>query len=449
MPKVNLNISSKVFNPVYLPILNNQDRYLILYGGAGSGKSVVIAQKKLIRVMKEPGHRILVVRKVATTLRESVFALIKSTIIKWKVSHLFSINKTDMTITCANGNQILFTGLDDVEKLKSIADISSIWIEEASEIDQGDFEQLNLRLRGNMPNYKQICISFNPINAMHWLKSWFFDREVPSTTILRTTFLDNKFIDDDYKSVLLAMKDTNPNGYKVYCLGEWGVYEGQFFNMWDTDKHVCKPFPIPKEWPRIRSIDWGSYRPYAVGWYAIDYDGRAWKYRELYGYGGKANLGTKETAQQVAKKIRAIEKAAGEENVYGIADPACWIKTGSSGPSIAEDFSLEGVGVSKADNDRRQGWEQMKTRLIGIDGKPWLIHFDTCVHSIRTIPILTHDEHKVEDLDSDLEDHNADEERYFCMSRPWKPIHVKPDKPRDYNGYKRDSEEDNGSWMAG
>lgn len=447
---INLNISKKVFNPVYMPILDNKSRYLLLYGGAGSGKSVVIAQKIILRMLTEKNHRILVVRKVATTLRESVFALIKSTITKWKVSSLFNVPKGtgDMTITCTNGNQIIFTGLDDVEKLKSIADISSIWIEEASEVDQADFEQLNLRLRGHTDSYKQIMISFNPISAMHWLKGWFFDREVPDTTIMRTTYLDNKFIDDDYKNVLLAMKDTNPNGYKVYCLGEWGVYEGQFFNMWDTDKHVCKPFAIPKEWPRIRAMDWGSYRPYAVGWYAIDYDGRAYKYRELYGYGGKANLGTKETAQQVAKKIRDIERKAGEDNVYGVADPACWIKTGSSGPSIAEDFAIEGVGFAKAVNDRLQGWEQMKTRLIGIDNKPWLVVFDTCIHTIRTLPILTHDEHRVEDLNSELEDHPADETRYFCMSRPWKPVHKNPDKPKDYDKYDRQYEEDGGSWMV-
>jgi PBSX family phage terminase large subunit len=435
-------------NRVYRPLLDNKDRYLVLYGGAGSGKSVFAVQKLILRMLQESGHRILVVRKVASTLRESVFALFASTISSWGLSKAFTVPKGsgDMTISCGNGSQIIFTGLDDPEKLKSIANITAIWVEEASELEQVDFEQLDLRLRGQSPYYKQIMISFNPISSMHWLKGFFFDRDMESRTICHTTYKDNKWIDEDYAKVLEGLKTTNPQGYKVYCLGEWGVYEGQFFSMWDREKHVVKPFDIPKSWTRVRAMDWGSYRPYAVTWYAIDYDGRAWLYRELYGYGGKANLGTKETAQQVARKIKEIEKAAEETTVYGVADPACWIKTGSSGPSIAEDFALEGVVFAKADNDRLQGWEQVKIRLVGIDDKPWLTVFSTCQHTIRTLPIMMHDKTKPEDMDSDLEDHLADSIRYFCTSRPWKPIHAEEKKkPRDYF---KEVKEEVKSWLT-
>lgn len=180
----------------------------------------------------------------------------------------------------------------------------------------------------------------------------------------------------------------------------------------------------------------GSYRPYCVGWYAIDYDGRAWKYRELYGYGGKPNIGTKETAKKVAKTIREIEAKTEERISYGVADPACWIKTGSSGPSIAEDFANEGIYFNKAENDRVNGWEQVNNRLEGIKGKPWLTVFDTCTHTIRTIPMLTHDKYRPEDVDTDLEDHAADETRYFCTSRPWAP--EKPQKAKKKNSYKEE-----------
>lgn len=435
-------------NDVYKPLLDNKDRYLILYGGAGSGKSVFAAQKILLRMIVEAGHNVLVVRKVASTLRESVFALFASTISMWGLSKAFVVPKGsgDMTITCANGSRIIFTGCDDVEKLKSIANITMIWIEEASELDQADFEQIDMRLRGQTAHYKQIIVSFNPISSMHWLKGFFFDRDVESRTICHTTYKDNKWIDAEYAQVLENMKATNPQGYQVYCLGRWGIYEGQFFSMWNPDVHVCKPFEIPKNWTRIRAMDWGSYRPYAVTWYAIDFDGRAWLYREMYGFGGKANLGTKETAQQVARKIKEIEKAAGETAVYGVADPACWIKTGSSGPSIAEDFALEGVVFAKADNDRLQGWEQVKIRLVGVDDKPWLAVFDTCRHTIRTLPIMMHDKNKPEDMDSDLEDHIADSIRYFCTSRPWKPVQAEEKKkPRDYF---REVKEEVVSWLT-
>lgn len=433
--KSNITFDLANINRVYKPLLFNEDRYLILYGGAGSGKSVFAAQKNIYRMLAESGHRILVVRKVASTLRESVFALVKNTIETWGLSKVFTVPKGsgDMTITCANGSQMIFTGLDDQEKLKSIAGITSEWLEEPSELEQTDFEQLDMRLRGQSPYYKQIMLSYNPISSMNWLKGFFHDRDVESRTICHTTYKDNAWIDADYAKVLEGMKVTNQQGYRVYCLGEWGVYEGQFFSMWDREKHVCKPFDIPKGWTRVRAMDWGSYRPYAVTWYAIDYDGRAWLYREMYGFGGKANLGTKETAQQVARKIKDIEKAAGETTVYGIADPACWIKTGSSGPSIAEDFALEGVVFAKADNDRLQGWEQVKIRLVGVDDKPWLTVFDTCQHTLRTLPIMMHDKTKPEDMDSDLEDHIADSIRYFCTSRPWKPVQAEAaKKPRDY-----------------
>src|SRR5690554_3834804 len=111
------------------PILDDSSRYLVLYGGAGSGKSVAAAQKLIIRMMEERPHKFLVVRKVATTLRNSVYSLIRGTIADWGVGQFFDIHKGDMDITCANGNQIIFAGLDDVEKLKSIHGITGMWLE--------------------------------------------------------------------------------------------------------------------------------------------------------------------------------------------------------------------------------------------------------------------------------------------------------------------------------
>ena len=144
-------------------------------GGAGSGKSIFAGRKILERVCSEEGHRILVVRKVARTLRESCFTQLCAQISDFYDPKSFKINRTELSIRCEKtGSSIIFAGLDDVEKLKSIYSITGIWIEEASEITESDFNQLDIRLRGESRYYKQIIISFNPVDVNHWLKKRFF-----------------------------------------------------------------------------------------------------------------------------------------------------------------------------------------------------------------------------------------------------------------------------------
>jgi phage terminase large subunit len=200
----------------------------VLVGGGGSGKSVFAAQKCVKRVTGNIKHRILVVRKVATTLRESVFALIKATISEWNLMDHYIINKSDMTIkNKLNGNEFIFVGVDDVEKLKSIYNITDIWIEEASELTIEDFRQLDVRLRGKTESYKQIILSFNPIYQGHWLQEEFINSDwtakKKNSTVHHTTYKDNRFLDDEQKDVLEGFKETDPYYYTVYCLGEWGV----------------------------------------------------------------------------------------------------------------------------------------------------------------------------------------------------------------------------------
>jgi phage terminase large subunit len=184
---------------------------------------VFAAQKMVLRCLSEKGHRFLVIRKVGTTLRNSCFAEIQNIISTWGLSKLFNINKTDMEMTCKNGNKVIFCGLDDSEKLKSISGITSMWVEEASELEQQDLQQLDLRLRGKTEHYKQIIISFNPISILHWLKTYFFDAKREGVKTLHSTYKDNRFIDDEYKAVLEGMKDTDEYYYNVYCLGRWGI----------------------------------------------------------------------------------------------------------------------------------------------------------------------------------------------------------------------------------
>jgi len=254
-------------NKIYKPFIESSNRYAILYGGAGSGKSHVTSQKILIRVASEQNHRILIVRKVARTIRASVFQMFRDLIAGEGLSHKFKINKSDMTIECIDtGSQLLFFGLDDVEKLKSIAGITSVWIEEASEISQDDFDQLNLRLRVLRDDvYMQIILSFNPVSSEHWLKKKFFDTGVEDTYIQKTTYHDNRFLPDEYIKVFDDLKSTNPTFYKIYALGEWGTLKGLIYEDYNTIEEMPKYFE--KEYV---GLDFGFNHPYSIVHTMID-----------------------------------------------------------------------------------------------------------------------------------------------------------------------------------
>lgn len=230
-------------NLSHKPFFEDRNRWVISYGGAGSAKSYSTAQKILFdRIMQEEGHRYLVVRKVAKTLRVSVFQLFKDLISVAEEFEHFKINKSDMTIEyLPNGSQLLFFGLDDIEKLKSIQGITSIWIEEASECDKGDILELNRRLRGHTKYYKQIILTFNPISHLHWLKEHFFDNPASTASIYKTTYKDNKFIDDEYKTQLEDIRNYDIQQYNIYALGEWGVLNNNLvYHNYEYLKHTTQ-----------------------------------------------------------------------------------------------------------------------------------------------------------------------------------------------------------------
>ena len=213
----------KSSNAAFLPLFFDEHRYLVLCGGGGSGKSIFAGRKVLERVTTEPGHRWLVCRKVARTLRDSCFAQLRGQIGEHYASAGAKVNISDMRISFSNGSEILFAGLDDVEKLKSIYDITGIWIEEASEITEEDFAQLDIRLRTVFPYYLQMILSFNPISITHWLKRRFFDTPDERARTHRSTYKDNRFLAPEAVRTLEAFRDTDEYYYTVYCLGEWGV----------------------------------------------------------------------------------------------------------------------------------------------------------------------------------------------------------------------------------
>lgn len=257
--ETSIKVSKKIFNEAYLPMLNRYEkRFEVYYGGAGSGKSVFITQKLIFKYLKYSNRKCLVTRRVGNSLKDSVFALFKTTISDWQLYDRCKINKTDMTIELPNGSQFIFKGLDDEERLKSIAGIDDIWIEEASEIDDFKFDQLCLRLRSRKP-YNQIFVSFNPISKANWVyKRWFQDKsnyDESETSILKTTFKDNRFLPQSYIDNLMAMQQNNPAYFRIYALGEFCSIDKLVYTNWEekqfdfreiikTNKNVKAVFAI-------------------------------------------------------------------------------------------------------------------------------------------------------------------------------------------------------------
>ena len=259
-----LNIHARTFSAKFLPLLNDYShRWEIYKGSAGSGKSHFITQKIIIKALREK-RRVMICRRYGTTMRNSVFKLFKDVIESFKITHLTRIKESDMSITLPNGSEIIFVGLDNEEKLLSIAGITDIFIEEVYEVPKEIVDQLNLRMRGKAPN-QQIYMAFNPISAKHWLYDFCEGSTRPESSIYsQSTFRDNPFLPDEYVKALEDMYRTNPNKARVFCDGNWGAdVEGLVYK-----NHVVSDFDINeliKQGLEVRvGIDWGFVDPTTV-----------------------------------------------------------------------------------------------------------------------------------------------------------------------------------------
>ena len=238
MARIVLNIKKALFNEVYYPhLLDYSNRYEVYYGGAGSGKSVFICQKLLVKACRSK-RKVLIIRKFGTTLKDSVFQLVVDMLKKWQIYDSCKINLSTYTITLPNGSVFLFKGMDDSEKIKSITDITDIWCEEATELSEDEYTQLDLRLRA-MAGDLQLIVSFNPVSKVNWVfKRWFADgkKEYPDTMILKTTYKDNRFLPESYTKALEDKINTNPNYYKIYALGEFITLDKLIFYNWKREE---------------------------------------------------------------------------------------------------------------------------------------------------------------------------------------------------------------------
>lgn len=234
-------------NACFAEVDECKKRYVILKGSAGSGKSVDTAQNYILRLMQDKGRNLVCVRKADITNRDSTYAELTGAIYRMfgnYAERYWTMNTSPLMITFKpNGNKIIFRGVNDEkqrEKLKSITfqkgKMTDVWIEEATEITQSDFEIIDDRLRGELPEgqFYQIRCTFNPVNKNHWIKKAFFDTPDPNVMTHHSTFLDNRFIDDAYRKRMERRKKIDPEGYRIYGLGEWGEIGGLILHNWEV-----------------------------------------------------------------------------------------------------------------------------------------------------------------------------------------------------------------------
>lgn len=373
-------------------------------------------------------------------------------------------NEQKKTWRMPNGGRLRFRPLEriqDAEKYQG-QNVSDACVEEAGNYaDPKPIDRLNGVLRSVHGVPTQLLLTGNPGGpGQHWIKERYINpaplgmrilsRKLPNDAEHRYVFIPSRLENN-------RMLMVNDPGYvnrlylvgsqqlvKAWLNGDWNAVEGAFFDCW-TSRIVLDPFEIPEHWARFRSLDWGSASPFSVGWWAISSEdtevgeqliprGSLIRYREWYGVKQEngqiiPNTGLKLTAEEVGEGI-ANRSLDDPQAHYSVADPSAFSMAG--GPSIMErlmkaERSILGDKFKywrQADNRRVGskgfigGWDQMRQRIKGTDGLPMIYCFHTCTNSIRTIPVLQHDQNRPEDLDTDSEDHAADDWRYACMSRP-------------------------------
>lgn len=278
-------------NPCFREVDRSQKRYIVLKGSAGSGKSVDTAQNYILRLMQDSGRNLVAMRKSDITNRDSTFAELTGAIYRMfggNAEKYWQINRSPLQLTCRhNGNKIIFRGMNDDsqrEKLKSITfqkgKLTDVWLEEATEFTQADLEIIDDRLRGELPGgqFYQIRMTFNPVSSTHWIKKVFFDIEDPNVLSHHSTYLMNRFIDDAYRARMERRRLVDPEGYRIYGLGEWGEVGGLILSNYVVEEFDTDPARFDY---MVNSSDFGFNHAHCTGEVGFK-DGDLYLCRELY-----------------------------------------------------------------------------------------------------------------------------------------------------------------------
>ena len=426
-----------------------RSEYEVLYGGAaGGGKSDALVAEAL-RQVNNPNYRAILFRKTFPQSRELI---IKSRRLYPLCCPGAKYNATQHVWTFPSGALIYFGSMPNSDSYLDYQGLSFAFIgfDELTHFTQKEYEYLFSRNRADGPGLRcYIRATANPGGIGHsWVKARFIDPEPAETPIKFTTTIqnpegeaveverervfipssvwDNKILlanDPNYLANLAQLPEAER---KALLYGDWDSFSGQVFTEWRNNRegyktrkwtHVIEPFEIPSDWRRYRSFDFGYSRPYAVQWWAVDPDGTAFLYRQLYGSNGVPNEGVRDEPREIARKIREIEEAEEQgRSIIGVADPSIWDESRGFDGTIINMFEREGIYFDKGDNKRLPGKMQMHKRLhFDKNGYAGMYVFSNCREFIRTIPALVYDTFHPEDIDTTQEDHDYDAARYFMM----------------------------------
>jgi phage terminase large subunit len=431
----------------YASFWHDKHRYRVLKGGRASKKSRTAALWYIYNMMKYPLSNTLVVRNTFNTHKDSTFAVLKWAAERWGVSHLWQFKESPMeAIYKPTGQKILFRGFDDPLKLTSITVavgvLCWIWIEEAYEIESEDeFRTLDESIRGEMPPglWKQLTLTYNPWINTHWTKDRFWDNTDPNAFTLTTTYKCNEWLDDADRQLIEDLEFTNPERYKVVGLGEYGIPGGAYFDEFRTDIHVIQPFIIPDDWRRYVALDYGLDM-LAAYWIAVDNQQKAYVYKELY-----------QSDLIISSAAEAIKKLTTEKIYQRLAPPDLWNRRQETGKSAADLFRENGISLTKANNNRVQGWWNLKEWLKVYDDEQGittasLVIFKNCVNLIRTLPLLQRDEKDPNDVANEPHEltHGPDAIRYFIAGRPKPNMQRKPDPHYNFDFERKQAEKNRG-----
>ena len=423
------------------------------FGGArGGGKSWAVRTKAKLLAGQYKGIKMLIVRRTYPELMNNHIQILRA-----ELMGNAKYNDRDKILTFRNGSTIKFgycRNDADLDQYQG-AEFDIIFLDEATQLSEYQMKTITACLRGANDLPKRIYYTCNPGGQGHgYIKRIFIDKryeagERPEDyTFIQSLVTDNLALmkaQPDYIHQLEALPEKLR---KAWLEGDWDIFEGQFFEDFRTEPDPKKCYeagievgeakklglwthviPAPRDgppagWKLYRSFDWGYSKPFSCAWWAVDYDGRIYRILELYGCTKEPNEGVKWTPDEVFRRIREIEDShpwLKGRQIEGVADPAIWDESG--GVSIAETGERYRVYFTPGDHQRIPGWMQCHYRLMFDEhGLPMMYVYDTCKAFLRTIPLLVYDEHKPEDLDTEMEDHVADEWRYMCMARPIRPV---------------------------
>ena len=441
----------------------SRNEYEVLYGGAaGGGKSDAIIVEAL-RQVDNPNYRALILRKTYPQCRELI---IKSLRIYSAVYPEAQYNGSEHYWRFPSGAKIYFGSMPNSTSYLNYQGLSYSYIafDELTHFTLEEYEYMISRNRADGEGLRvYMRATANPGGIGHgWVKERFITASEPNVPYTVTTHIkdnngntieatrsrvfipssvfDNEALlknDPGYLSNLAMLPESQK---KALLYGDWDSYEGQVFTEFlnnpdgylsRLNTHVIEPFPIPKTWHRYRSFDFGYSRPFAVQWWAVDYDGRAYLYRQLYGCSDTPIHGVKWEPSEIARKIREIEDELECGNkITGIADPSIWDESRGKDGTVIRMFEEAGVFFEKGKNDRLSGKMQCHYRFkMDDDGRPMAYIFSNCRHFLRTVPSLVYDTVNVEDVDTSQEDHDYDAMRYFFMHNPIAPAPIKKNAP--------------------